>query len=76
MRVPVSLCTSYSMADKQALVDSGATNNFMHPRFAEQMKLGTRKLSQAHKIWNLDGSLNKGGLLTHYINLEVQTKGD
>ena len=38
------------------------------------MKLGTRKLPQARKIWNIDGSLNKGGLLTNYINLEVQTK--
>jgi hypothetical protein len=25
MRVPVSICTSYFMADKKALVDSGAT---------------------------------------------------
>ena len=40
------------------------------------MKLGTRKLPQPCKIWNIDGSLNKGGLLTDYINLEVQTKGD
>ena len=48
----------------------------MHPCFAERMKLGTRKLPQAQKIWNIDSSLNKGGLLTHYINLEVQTKGD
>ena len=76
MRVPVSLHTSYSMADKKALVDSGATNNFINPRFAEQMKLGMRKLPQARKIWNIDGSLNKGGLLTDYIDLEVQTKNE
>ena len=38
------------------------------------MKLGTRKLPQARKIWNIYGSLNKGGLLTNYIDLEVQTK--
>ena len=40
------------------------------------MKLGTQKLPQACKIWNIDGSLNKGGLLTDYINLEVQTKNE
>jgi hypothetical protein len=28
------------MADKQALVDSGATDNFMHPNFAKRMGLG------------------------------------
>jgi hypothetical protein len=74
MRVPVSLRTSYSMADKKALVDSGATNNFIHPRFAERMRLGTKKLKQPRKIWNIDGTQNKGGLLTEYIDLDVQTK--
>jgi hypothetical protein len=72
--MPVSLRTSYSMADKKALVDSGATNNFIHPRFAERMRLGTKKLTQPRKIWNIDGTQNKGGLLTEYIDLDVQTK--
>jgi hypothetical protein len=35
MRIPVSIHTSYFMADKQALVDSRATNNFIHPNFAK-----------------------------------------
>jgi hypothetical protein len=35
MCVPVSIHTSYFMADKKALVDSGATNNFMHPASAK-----------------------------------------
>ena len=35
MHIPVSICISYSMADKKALVDSRATDNFMHPKFAE-----------------------------------------
>jgi hypothetical protein len=74
MRIPVSLRTSYSMADKKALVDSGATNNFIHPRFAERMRLGTKKLTQPHKIWNIDGTQNKGGLLNEYIDLDIQTK--
>ena len=64
MHVPVSLRTSYSMADKKALVDSGATNNFIHPHFVERMGLGLRMLKQPQKIWNIDGTPNKGGLLT------------
>ena len=39
------------------------------------MGLGSRMLSQPQKIWNIDGTPNKGGLLTQYINLDVQTKG-
>ena len=32
MRIPVSFRTAYARADKQILVDSGATDNFIHPR--------------------------------------------
>ena len=49
MRVPVSIRTSCFMADKQALVDSGATNNFMSPAFARKMGLGMKKLDNPTK---------------------------
>src|SRR5258708_3815442 len=75
MHIPVSIHTNYSMADKKALVDSGATDNFMHPHFAERMGIGTRELPNPRKIWNIDGTMNKGGYLTHYVDLDVQTKG-
>src|SRR5260370_10275057 len=74
MRIPVSICTSYTMADKKALVDSGATNNFMHPHFAARMGIGTRELLNPRKIWNIDATMNKGVYLTHYYDLDVQTK--
>jgi hypothetical protein len=45
MRVPVSIRTSYFMADKKALVDSGATDNFMHPAFAKRMGIGITRTS-------------------------------
>src|SRR5260370_29037352 len=63
------------MADKKALVDSGAHDNFMHAHFAARMGIGTKELPNPRKIWNIDGTMNKGGYLTHYIDLDVQTKG-
>ena len=63
------------MADIKALVDSGATDNFIHPTFAQQMGLGTRSLERPRKIWNVDNSENKAGCITHYVTLNVQTKG-
>ncbi len=74
MRIPVSVRTSCAMAYLKALVDSGATDCFMSPAFIKQMKLGTRPLQKAHKIWNIDNTENKDGLITHYVNLNVQTK--
>jgi predicted aspartyl protease len=37
------------MADKKALVDSGATDNFMHPTFAKRMGLGLQELPTPRK---------------------------
>jgi hypothetical protein len=58
MHVPVSIRTSYFMANKKALVDSGATDNFMHPAFAKRMGLGLQKLQAPKKIFNIDNTTN------------------
>jgi hypothetical protein len=63
------------MADKQALVDSGATDNFMHPNFAKRMGLGLQELPNPKKIFNIDNTTNKAGMITHYLDLDVVTKG-
>ena len=31
MRIPISFQTTYARANKQILIDSGATDNFIHP---------------------------------------------
>jgi hypothetical protein len=63
------------MADKKALVDSGATDNFMHPAFAKRMGLGLQKLPNPKKIFNIDNTNNKSGMITHFLDLDVCTKG-
>jgi hypothetical protein len=75
MHVPVSIRTSYFMADKKALVDSGATDNFMHPAFAKRMGLGLQELQTPKKIFNIDNTTNKSGMITHYLDLNVCTNG-
>jgi hypothetical protein len=77
MRVPVSICTSYFMADKKALVDSdsGATDNFMHPAFAKRMGLGLQILPTPKKIFNIDNTTNKSGMITHFLDLNVRANG-
>ncbi len=37
MKVPVSFRTCYAMANKRILVDSGATDNFIHPKFVKRL---------------------------------------
>ncbi len=74
MQIPISVRTSYTMADLKGLVDSGATNCFMSPAFIKRMKLGTQPLQKPRKIWNIDNTENKAGLIMHYIDLNIQTK--
>jgi hypothetical protein len=63
------------MADKRALVDLGATDNFMHPNFATKMGLGMKELPTPRKIFNIDNTTNKSGKITHYLDVDVCTKG-
>ena len=75
MKVPISVRTSYNKADLRCLVDSGATDNFIHPRFVRRMKLGMRELARPKKLYNIDDTTNKAGNVTHYIDLMVETAG-
>ena len=73
MKVPVSFQTLHATADKTILVDSGATDNFIHPKLLQRLGLGSQPLERPWKIWNIDGTTNKAGALTHCVDLEVRT---
>src|SRR5260370_22443419 len=75
MRVLVSVQTNYKMTNAKALVDSGATDNFISPDFARRMGLGSTPLEQPRKVWNIDNTENKAGSITHSVMLDVQTNG-
>ena len=71
MKVPTSICTRYNKAETKGLVDSGATDNFIHPQFVRRMGLGTRRLPTPKKLYNVDNTTNKEGMITHYVDLDV-----
>ena len=75
MCVPVSIRTRYFMADKKALVDSGATDNFIHPAFTKRLGLAMTPLDKPKQIYNIDNTSNKAGSITHSLELKVTTKG-
>ena len=72
MKVPVLFWTSHAMTNKNILVDPGTMNNFIHPRLVKRLSLGTNQLEKPRKVWNIDGTTNRGGELTHYVDLEVK----
>ena len=73
MKVPIMIKTSYNTAKVPSLVDSGATDNFIHPRTIRQLRLGTSLLDKPKKLFNVDDTQNKAGSVTRYVDLSVTT---
>jgi hypothetical protein len=60
-------------AEGVALVDSGATENFMNLQYVQWLRLPIKKLAYEWNLFNVDGTQNKSGKLKYYTDLEVQT---
>ena len=56
----------------EALLDCGATHNFIDPRTIKTLAMGTNPLKQPLTVHNVDGTVNKGGTISHYCNLWVR----
>ena len=66
----------YEADNKKTLVDSGATDNFIHLRLAARMQVGQQAFEKPKKIFNINNMENKLGSITHFLDLKVQTKGE
>ena len=73
MKVPVMIKMNYNTAKVPSLVDSGATNNFIHPQTVWQLCLGTSLLDKPKKLFNVNDTQNQAGNVTQYVDLCVTT---
>ena len=60
----------------EALVDTGATHNFITPSMTQYLNITPRKVDKPRIIRNVDGTANKGGHITHYVDLEFQQNNE
>ena len=60
------------MAEEWALLDSGATENFIDSKMVIKLHLGTQKLTIQRPVYNVDGSPNLNGAITHAVDLLVK----
>jgi hypothetical protein len=72
MTVNVHLYQWHQKTDVEALLDSGATNNFIDQRTVTLLNMGTKGLRQPREVRNVDGTPNQAGSITHYCNLWVR----
>jgi len=56
---------------EKALLDSGATENFLDIRTVHRLKLATHILKEPQYIYNVDRLNNKAGQITHSCQLEL-----
>ena len=63
-------------ADIKALLDSGATDNFISPMIIERFGIPTYELSQTRIICNVDGTPNSLGGVNEAATLKVNHDGN
>ena len=73
--VPFALRTRERQVDQKALLDSGATECFIHPRVVKHLKITTKKLQTPRNVWNVDGTPNKAGKITEAAELVTNHAG-
>ena len=73
LKAKVNMRTKYLRAAIHALIDSGATDNFISPEIAHCFRLPMHELKKHRLIQNVDGSRNSIGSVTHTITLQVHS---
>jgi hypothetical protein len=73
MTVRFFMHTKSKRAEALALVDSGATKNFMNLDYTRHLHLPIQRLTSPRKLYNVDGTSNQSGDLLYYTDLSVQT---
>ena len=71
LEIPFDFQTYMAKAEEKALMDSRATENFIDKGMVKQLKLGTRPLSPAQPVFNMDRTHNKAGTISKTIHLYV-----
>ena len=59
----------------EALLDSGVTGLVMSSEFAKKQGFKLKKLERPINVRNVDGSLNKEGLIEHTVEVNIYYQG-
>ena len=69
MMLRVFIHSRLKRAKTIALLDSGATENFINISYTQKLKLPIRRLTQERRLFNVNGTLNKAGTLKYHTNI-------
>jgi len=72
VQINFTLSHYQGQAEESALLDSGATENFVDHATVARLRLGTKKLNLQRPVYNVDGTMNRHGTITHACDLMVK----
>ena len=75
-RVPVKLSGRFRSTTNAAMIDSGATGLFLDTQYVKKHHMFTRPLQHQIKLYNIDGSSNSAGHITHSVRLLTSVDGN
>jgi hypothetical protein len=70
--IPLSVYMWHKKTKTTALLDSGATHNFIDKQAIDSLGLGTRTLPLPLQVNNIDRTINSKGSITQYCNLWIR----
>jgi hypothetical protein len=71
-KLSVTLWVYGTKSQAEALVDSGATTNFINKSFVKNNNLITNKLARPYQVTNADGTSNKAGQINEYVRAYIE----
>ena len=75
IKVEIQNTDTVEIKSGPALVNCGATGQFMDQDYVKRNQLSTRKLQHAIPVFNVDGTHNEAGLITEIVDTILQYNG-
>ena len=79
MTIPIAISSEKNgekrIAETKALLDTGAGGKFIDQNYVREQELETKDLQFPIKVYNVDGTPNKKGTITKYVNLKMKING-
>ena len=73
MTIRTYIHSSHKRVESSALLDCGATENFMSMDYAKWLHLPIKRLQAPRPLFNVDGTTNRKGDLLFYSDLKMKT---
>jgi hypothetical protein len=71
LNVPITFSSMQGSKEGRALIDSSAMENFINERMVRRWELPTRNLVYPRKVFNVDGTENRNGMIIKSCMLHV-----